>query len=219
MKIAIIGNGGHSKVIKDIILSNKEYEIVGYLDDLYEDVKMIDGMCYGPIMTVQNLIYKFEDLKFVIAIGNNRVRKAITIQLNLTDDYYATLIHSHAVVSPSATIGSGTVVMASSVINADAKIGKHAIINTKAVVEHDSKISDFVHISPNATLTGAVSVGEGTHIGAGAVMIPNVQIDEWSVIGAGATIIHNIPGNCTAVGVPAKIVRKESIGGVKNGTN
>ena len=40
MKIAIIGNGGHSKVIKDIILSNKEYEIVGYFNDIYEDVKI-----------------------------------------------------------------------------------------------------------------------------------------------------------------------------------
>ena len=41
MNIAIIGKGGHSKVIEDIILSNNEYEIVGYLDDRYEDVKMI----------------------------------------------------------------------------------------------------------------------------------------------------------------------------------
>lgn len=219
MKIAVIGKGGHSKVIKDIILSNQEYEIVGYLDDLYEDFTTIDGMYYGPIRLAQNLIHIIEDIRFVIAIGNNGVRKAIAKQLGLTDDFYATLIHSHAVVSPSATIGKGTVVMASAVINADARIGKHAIINTKAVVEHDSKISDFVHISPNATLTGAVTVGEGTHIGAGAVMIPNVQVDEWSVIGAGATIIHNIPANCTAVGVPAKIVRKESIGGVWNGTN
>lgn len=214
MKIAVIGKGGHSKVIKDIISSNQEYEIVGYLDDLYENQTIIDGMYYGPIMTAQHLLHNFEDVKFVIAIGNNRVRKVISEQLGLSDDQYATLIHSHAVVSPSAKIGNGTVVMASAVINADARIGKHTIINTKAVVEHDSQISDFVHISPNATLTGAVSVGEGTHIGAGAVMIPNVQIDEWSVIGAGATIIHNIPANCTAVGVPAKIVRKEFIGGV-----
>ena len=214
MKIAIIGKGGHSKVIKDIILSNKGYEIVGYLDDQYEDATMMDGMYFGPIITAQNLIHYFKDIKFVIAIGNNRIRKTIAGQLGLSNDYYATLIHSNAVVSPSATIGIGTVVMATVVINADSKIGKHVIINTNAVVEHDSKISDFVHISPSATLTGAVTIGEGTHIGAGAVMIPNVQIDEWSVIGAGATIINNIPANCTAVGVPAKIVRKETIGGV-----
>lgn len=214
MKIAVIGKGGHSKVIEDIILSNKEYEIVGYLDDQYEDVTMIDGMYYGPIIAALNLIHFFDDIKFVIAIGNNGVRKAIAGKLGLSDNYYATLIHSHAVVSPSATIGSGTVVMASVVINADVMIGNHVIINTNAVVEHDNKISDFVHISPSATLTGAVIVGEGTHIGAGAVMIPNVEIEEWSVIGAGATVTYHIPANCTAVGVPAKIIRKKAIGGI-----
>ncbi|MDQ0242571.1 acetyltransferase EpsM [Bacillus fengqiuensis] len=214
MKIAIIGKGGHSKVIEDTILSNKEYEIVGYLDDRYQEVTMIDGMYYGPIMAAQRLISYFEDLKFVIALGNNKVRKSIVGQLGLSDRDYATLIHNKAVISPSATIGSGTVVMASAVINAEAEIGNHAIINTNAVIEHDNKISDFVHISPSATLTGAVTVGEGAHIGAGAVIIPNVHIKEWSVIGAGATVIHDIPANCTAVGTPAKIARKETVGGV-----
>src|SRR4051794_40717230 len=113
MKIAVIGKGGHSKVIEDIILSNKEYEIVAYLDDRYEDVAMIDGIYYGPIIAVQNLIDYFDQIKFVIAIGNNRVRRSIAGQLGLSDDYYATLIHRKAVVSPSATVGKGTVVMAS----------------------------------------------------------------------------------------------------------
>ncbi|MFC3884789.1 acetyltransferase [Bacillus songklensis] len=214
MKIVIVGKGGHSKVIKDIILSNKEYKIVAYLDDRYEDVTMIDGMYYGPIMAAQKMIGYFDDLKFVIAIGNNKIRKSIVGQLALSERDYATLIHSKAVISPSAKIGSGTVVMASAVINTDAEIGHHAIINTNAVVEHDNKIGDFVHISPGATLTGSVTVGEGTHIGACAVVIPNVQIEEWSVVGAGATVIHDIPTNCTAVGTPAKIIRKEAIGGV-----
>ncbi|KMY51879.1 acetyltransferase [Peribacillus loiseleuriae] len=214
MNIAIIGKGGHSKVIEDIIFSNIEYEIVAYLDDQYENVKVINGMYYGPIIAAQKMIGFFDDLLFVIAIGNNRVRKSIARNLGLSERYYATLIHRKAVVSSTAKIGRGTVVMASVVINADAKIGKHTIINTNAVVEHDNKVSDFVHISPSTTLTGAVTVEEGAHIGAGAVVVPNVQIGEWSVIGAGATVIHDIPANCTAVGVPARTVRKNAIGGV-----
>lgn len=216
MNIAIIGKGGHSKVIEDIIFSKIEYEIVAYLDDQYEDVKVIDGIYYGPIIAAQKMIGFFDDLVFVIAIGNNQVRKSIADRLDLLDHYYATLIHGKAVVSSSATIGRGTVVMASAVINADAKIGNHAIVNTNAVVEHENTIHDFVHISPSVTLTGTVTVEEGTHIGAGAVVIPNVHIGEWSVIGAGATVIHDIPANCTAVGVPAKIVRKNANGGVLN---
>lgn len=214
MKIAVIGKGGHSKVIQDIILMNKEYEIVAYLDDQYTDVTMVDGVYYGPVMTAQNIIGYFGEIKFFIAIGNNKVRKAISRQLGFPAHYYATFIHSKAIISPSARIGYGTVVMASAVINADAEIGEHGIINTNAVVEHDNRISDFVHISPGAALTGAVTVDEGTHIGAGAVIIPNIHIEEWSVIGAGATVIHDIPANCTAVGTPAKIVRKETVGGV-----
>jgi acetyltransferase EpsM len=214
MKIAVIGKGGHSKVIQDIIFMNKEYEIVAYLDDQYRNVTMIDGVYYGPIMTAHKIIGYFDEIKFFIAIGNNKVRKAIARQLGFSAHYYATLIHSKAIISPSAKIGYGTVVMASAVINADAEIGDHAIVNTSAVVEHDNQISDFVHISPGAALTGAVTVEGGTHIGAGAVIIPNVQIGEWSVIGAGATVIHNVPANCTAVGTPAKIVKKEIIGGV-----
>ncbi|MGX2961372.1 acetyltransferase [Peribacillus sp. JNUCC 23] len=216
MNIAIIGKGGHSKVIEDIIFSNIEYEIVAYLDDQYEDVKVVNGMYYGPIIGAQKMIVFFDELTFVIAIGNNQVRKSIADQLGLADHCFATLIHSQAVVSSSATIGRGTVVMASAVINADAKIGNHTIINTNAVVEHENTIHDFVHISPSVTLTGTVTVEEGAHIGAGAVVIPNVQIGEWSVIGAGATVIHDIPANCTAVGVPARTVRKNAIGGVLN---
>ncbi|MFP3123376.1 acetyltransferase [Ectobacillus funiculus] len=208
MKITIIGQGGHSKVIQDIILSNKEYEIVAYLDDRYEDIAVADNMYFGPTSAAQKIIDCFDNVKFIIAIGNNKVRKSIAQKLDLSDDYYATLIHKTAVVSPSAKMGSGTVVMPNAVINADAQIGNHVIVNTSSVVEHDNKLDDFVHVSPGSTFTGSVEIEEGTHIGAGATVIPNVKIGQWSIIGAGAVVTHDIPSNCTAVGIPAKFIRK-----------
>jgi acetyltransferase-like isoleucine patch superfamily enzyme len=33
-----------------------------------------------------------------------------------------------------------------------------------------------------------------------------MTIGAWSTIGAGAVVIRNLPGNVTAVGVPAKII-------------
>lgn len=208
MKITIIGQGGHSKVIQDIISSNKEYEIVAYLDDRYGDTTVVDNIYFGPISAAQKILDCFDNIKFIIAIGNNKARKSITQKLDLSDDYYATLIHKTAVVSPSAKIGYGTVIMPNAVINADAQIGNHIIINTSSVVEHDNKLNDFVHVSPGSTLTGSVEIEEGTHIGAGATVIPNVKIGKWSVIGAGAVVTHDIPSNCTAVGIPAKVIRK-----------
>ncbi|MGE7602903.1 acetyltransferase [Peribacillus sp. NPDC097675] len=214
MRIVIIGEGGHSKVIKDIIDSIKGYEIIGYLDDKYEQTLVKENLFFSPLSTVSNLLDYFTDIKFIIAIGDNHVRKKIVHQLNIHDSFYVTLRHPSSIISSSTQMGVGTVIMPFSVINADTKIGHHSIINTGAVIEHDNNIGDFVHISPHATLTGSVKVEEGVHIGAGSTLIPNVEIGEWSVIGAGATAIHNIPPHSLAVGTPAKLKNKIGLGGV-----
>lgn len=204
MNIVIIGNGGHSKVVKDILLLNKNIQIFGYLDDKFEEYLIEDEMFYGPISAYQFLIDKFDEIKFIIAIGHNQTRKKIVNKMNLEENFYLTPVHPSAIISPSARIGKGTVIMANTVINADAVIGDHVIVNTGSIIEHDNRVNDFVHVSPNATLAGCVQLGEGVHIGAGATLIPTVKIGDWSTIGAGATVINSIPANTTAVGIPAK---------------
>lgn len=208
MRVVIIGKGGHSKVLKDIIDSINGYEIIGFLDDKYEKIHVEENLFFAPISSVPKLLNNFMDIKFIIAIGDNYVRKNIVHQLNIPDSFYLTLQHPSSIISSSTQIGVGTVIMPFAVINADSKIGRHSIINTGAVIEHDNNIGDFVHISPHATLTGSVKVQEGVHIGAGSTLIPNVEIGEWSVIGAGSTAIHNIPPYSLAVGTPAMFKKK-----------
>lgn len=211
IKIVIVGQGGHSKVIRDIISTNKDMQVAGYLDDQYDTLYKRDQLYFGPVKSFKRLLTSIDDLKFIIGIGNNIIRKAIVQKIGVPEKQFITLTHSSAIVSSSARIGVGTVIMANTVINADAQIGNHAIINTGAIIEHDNRIGDFAHISPKATLTGAVHIEEGAHVGAGATVIPNISIGKWSVIGAGATVIHHIPTNCTAVGVPAKVITKEGV--------
>ena len=205
MKLAIIGQGGHSKVIQDIVFALKEIEIVGYLDDKYETSYFRKGIYYGPILSSKKMLDSFESIKFIIAIGNNHIRKMIVEKLNLLDSFYAVLVHPSAIISTSANIGFGSVIMANAVVNADADIGKHAIINTASIIEHDTKIGDFAHISPSATLTGNVRIKEGVHIGAGSTIIPQKTVGRWTIIGAGSTVTSDIPSECTAIGTPARV--------------
>jgi acetyltransferase EpsM len=207
MKIVMIGYGGHSKVISDLILSDKGNEVIGYFDDKFFETKRIDNKYFGPILSAGNMLNYFNEVKFLIAIGNNSERKQIANRLSFPEDYYATIIHRSAIVSPTAKIGRGTVVLANTVINADTEIGQHAIINTGAVIEHDNKLGNFVHVCPGATLTGVVHIEDGTFIGAGATIIPNVKIGKCSIIGAGATVINDIPSYSTAVGIPARVIK------------
>jgi len=208
MEVIVLGDGGHSKVIQDMIRTKMENRIIAILDDKYEYAHDEHGMTYAPVAYLNQIITT--DTKVVIAIGNNDTRKQLAKKLAVETEQYLTVVHPSAVISPSATIGYGTVVMPGVYINADAIIGNHCIINTGAVIEHDVQIGDFAHISPNATLTGNVSVSEGVHIGSGATIIPQIEIGSWSLIGAGSTVIKHIPNFCTAVGCPTQIVKKQA---------
>ena len=52
-------------------------------------------------------------------------------------------------------------------------------------------------------------VGENVFIGARAIVIGDVNVGNNVKIGAGSVVLKDVPNNCTVVGVPARIVRKE----------
>jgi acetyltransferase EpsM len=205
MKVVVIGHGGHSKVVSDIIRATNGLQIIGYLDNKYERIQSINNLIFGPISAAMQVKAENKNVKFVIAIGDNRARKLVFEKLSLSIMNFLTIVHPSANISPSAKIGYGTVVMPQAVINADVIIGNHCIINSGSVVEHDSLLSDYVHLCPNSTVAGTVEMHEGSCVGSGATIIPNRRIGEWTMIGAGATVIDHLPANCLAVGTPAKV--------------
>ena len=196
----LYGASGHAKVIIDIIRS-LSLEVDHILDDNPE-VKFLNGQKVSHTLT--------EDIgkgETIISIGNNAIRKKIAEKFS--GKIHPAVAHSAAVISSSAKLGKGSVVMANASVNSATSIGEHCIINTGATVEHDCQLNDFVHISPNAALAGDVKVGEGTHIGIGAVVIPGIKIGKWVTVGAGAVVINDIPDGVVVVGNPARIIKKK----------
>ena len=196
-RLLIIGAGGHGKVVADIALK------CGYENICFADDSSV-GYCMDfPIIGKSNELSKFDDgqTEFVIAIGNNALRKNISEQYPVN---WISLVHPSAQIGYKVKIDVGTVVMANAVINPGAVIGKHCIINTGAVIEHDNVLKDYVHISPRAVLGGTVTVGELTHVGVGATVKNNMCICDNCIIGAGATVVKNIENSGIYVGVPAK---------------
>ena len=190
----LYGASGHAKVIIDI-LEASGVRVDGLIDD-NPNINQLQGYPVRHTFTGES--------PFIISIGNNKIRKQVAERL-LTS--YGKAIHSSAILSPTAKIGDGTVVMQGAIIQADAKIGKHCIINTGSSIDHECLIGDYVHISPHATLCGNVHIGEGSWIGAGTTIIPNLNIGKWSMIGAGSVITEDIPDHVLAFGNPCRIVR------------
>ncbi len=195
----LYGASGHCKVVIEAIKSSNVVKIDAVFDDNSDD----DFILSIPILKPNDAEFSILD-GIIITIGNNRIRKKIV--LSLEANYY-NAIHSSSIISESAQIDFGTVILAGAILNSEAKIGKHCIINSGSIIEHDCIIDDFTHISPNASLAGNVFVGEGTHIGIGAVVIQGIKIGKWCIIGAGAVIINDVPDFAVVVGNPGRVIK------------
>lgn len=208
----IWGAGGHGKVVADLLRA-LGHRVVGFVDsDPGKLNRRVDSGGAAVVMLQGTFLERLaaerelpEGIDAVaVAMGDNQRRLECLARLDGRSA--PALVHPTAVVSPSASLGAGTVVFAGAVINADARIGAAVIVNTAAVVEHDCLVADGAHVSPGATLAGAVRVGERSWIGAGATIIQEIEVGSDAVVGAGAVVIRDVAMDTVVAGVPAAIV-------------
>ena len=145
----------------------------------------------------------------VCAVGSAKIRNRIIKKItSIADVKFATLIDPAAVFGKDRVqIGEGCIICANTYITLDIKIGSHVYIGANSTVGHDSRIDDFVTVYPGANVSGSTYLGSGCEIGTGSKVIQGLSIGMNSIIGAGAVVIKNIPQDCTAVGVPARIIK------------
>lgn len=211
-RILLWGAGGHGKVVADLARA-AGYEVAGYVNaDPASLGRVVEPGGAEVVLTEVQLLELTQrggpDLPadaIGLAIGRNDTRLAKLREVG--DLPLPALLHPSAVISPSARIGRGTVVMPRVVINAAAVIGEGVIVNTGAIIEHDCMIGDGAHISPGAVLAGGIRVGVRSWIGAGATVIQGISIGADVVVGAGTVVIRDIPDGTKVVGVPARPVR------------
>ena len=103
-----------------------------------------------------------------------------------------------------------------------AKIGKGLLIDhgMGVVIGETAEIGDNCTIYQGVTLGGTgkdvgkrhPTLGDNVMVGAGAKILGPVKVGSGSKIAANAVVLNAVPENSTAVGIPAKVVRR---GGVK----
>ena len=196
--LGILGASGHGRVVKEI--AEKNGFIVKFFDD---DISRIsEAKIHGDF---KSLLDDEAIQSCFIAIGENDIRKELTLKLLKSKKNVITLIDPSAIISNSAKIGIGVVVMPNVCINANSVINNGAIINTSASIDHDCMIGEYSHICPSSTLAGNVQVGKTTFIGTNSTIIPGIEIGDNVTIGAGSVVINSIGSDQIAYGNPAKI--------------
>ncbi|MCG0238232.1 MAG: serine O-acetyltransferase [Firmicutes bacterium] len=104
-------------------------------------------------------------------------------------------------------------------IHPGAKIGEGVFIDHGAgvVIGETAEIGDNVTIYQGVTLGGTgkekgkrhPTIGNNVVIGTGARILGAITIGDNCKIGAGAVVLRDVPPNCTVVGNPGRIVRRD----------
>lgn len=200
--LVVLGAGGHGKVVADILLSAGE-PVAGFLDDSKPAGTMVMGL--AVLGSTGEWLASRPGARVALGIGDNAARERAAVACADAGAELVTAIHPSAVVSRSARIEPGVVVMALAVVNADASVGRGTILNTGCIVEHDCVVGSFAHVSPNAALAGTCRLGARAHLGIGAAMLPGTSIGDDTVIGGGAVVVTSLPARVVAFGVPARV--------------
>lgn len=106
-------------------------------------------------------------------------------------------------IHPGATIGEGLFIDHGSgiVIGETTVIGKNCVIYQGVTLGGTGKETGKRH----------PTLGDNVMVGSGARVLGPVNIGNNVKIAAGAVVLHDIPDNCTAVGVPARVVRRDGV--------
>lgn len=206
--IVIFGAGGHAKVVADIILSAKKYNISSFIDDS----KKNQSIWNIPIISESDFLKKKIINKGIIAIGDNSVREKVAQKIkNIMPDFiFITAIHPTSYIATDTQIKEGTVVMANSTINPSSIVGAHCIINTNSSVDHDCIIHDYASLAPNSCIGGNCEIGKSTAISIGATLFHRIKIGENVIVGGGSVVTRDIRSKTVVYGVPAKVIRERN---------
>lgn len=207
--IVIIGAGGFGRevawLIEDINDSKYQWNIVGFLDD--NNNKWGETLNGIRVLGGLDWLDNKDDIYYICAVGNPNIKQEL---VDKCEDYgakAATLIHPSTIISKYNSIEEGCIICAGNVITVNISLGRHVIVNIDCTIGHDTVIRDYSTILPGVNVSGAVNLGTGCDIGTGSSIIQGVTIGNNSIVGAGSVVIRDLPNNCTAVGVPAKVIK------------
>jgi UDP-perosamine 4-acetyltransferase len=212
MKAVGLGAGGHAKVVLEALAADSSIEVVGLVD---ANPQMTGRAVSGvAVLGGDDLLPSLQRNGvecFVMCVGS---RAETTARQRLYERAVGcglrplSVIHRHALISPSAVMGAGAVVLAGAIVGVEAVLGENVLINTGAIVDHDVRLGDHVHVATGARLAGAVTIERGAHIGVGATIRQGLRIGANSVVGAGAVVVDDVPAHVVVAGVPATLLRR-----------
>jgi sugar O-acyltransferase (sialic acid O-acetyltransferase NeuD family) len=209
--LAIFGAGGLGREVLVLVHQINEQRPTWRLTGFYDDVRPAPDTLHGlPYLgTTNDLNATPSPLHVAVAVGNSQSRAAVVRQLTAPALSFATLIHPGVACAPyqHLQIGAGCIISQGCILTTDIVLGQHVLLNLGCTVGHDALLEDFCSLMPHANIGGAAHLETGVYLGTNATVINQVRVGAHTIVGAGAVAVRDLPAHCTAVGVPAQVIK------------
>lgn len=205
-RIVVFGAGGQAKVTADVIRKQDVYETAAFL---------VDDRTPAPAETLHGIpVVHSEDWSphrmgeatgFVVAVGDNALRRAKAERLIALGLDPLTVAHPFTSIGEGCRLGRGTVICASVTLDPEVTLGDGCIINGGVAIGHESTIEDYAHVSAAALVGANCRVGREAFVGMGAIVVSGIRIGRGAFVGAGSIVHRDLPDGARAMGRPVRV--------------
>lgn len=211
IEVVVYGAGGFAREVGWLVDECPGHRAVAFVDDDVRNQSHVLHDC--PVLSVTDARRQFPSALVLCAIGSPSAREAVAIEATSAGFGFATAIHPRAEMSRWIDIGEGTVICAGNILTTDIRLGRHVQINLDCTIGHDAVLEDYATLAPGVHVSGYVHIGKRAYVGTGANIINGTKdrpliIGDDAVVGAGACVTKSVEPATTAVGVPAKPLRR-----------
>lgn len=195
----IIGTGGLARETMAILLNNNPNENIIFFDEN----KNCPSLLYNKyiVITSYNELSKIlSNNKFIVCIGNPRIREKLTKKIKSIGGQNANVISKDTSIFQYSEFSEGTIIEPYVGISYGITIGIGCAIHIHASIGHSAKIGNYVNIGPAATIIGPTEIGNYSYIGAKALIMPNLKIGNNVIVKAGTVVNRDLTDYETFLG-------------------
>lgn len=208
--VVVLGTGGFAREVLWILEENnrikEQWNIMGFIDK--------DGKeeCHGyPVLGADEWLVNYhKDINVICGVGSVVLKRKLVSKFAANSNIHFPSIIANGVKGDFNNIkmGQGCIICEGTILTTDIVLGNFVTVNLSCTIGHDAVIKDYVTVNPGSNISGNVNIKSNVEIGTGVQIIQGMNIGENVVIGAGAVVVDDIPDNVTAVGIPARPIKK-----------
>lgn len=195
MKVVIIGAGSTAYMVADLISSDKNFYLEGFIGTPEEEEKFREKELYGMGSFIGDHsiiphLYKDGVFGFVAAVGDNYLREKNYYECMRHNLYPVNVISRDVVTRHNVKIGKGVVIGPGVILCGGVTIGDNVILHPGAICNINTKIGDHSTVGPGAIIRGLLEVGKNTSIGAGSYI--GADVGKNNVVPVGKKVTKTI---------------------------